>query len=59
MIIQQLGLHAKKTMRLAVVNINTATVTSLLPLGFKNHNLIGNGLDPSDRSLNNTTAQAA
>jgi 2',3'-cyclic-nucleotide 2'-phosphodiesterase / 3'-nucleotidase / 5'-nucleotidase len=44
---------------IAVVNINTATVTSLLPLGFKNHNLIGNGLDPSDRSLNNTTAQAA
>ncbi len=44
---------------IAVVNINTATVTSLLPLGFKNHNLTGNGLDPSDRSLNNTTAQAA
>lgn len=35
---------------LAVVNINTATVTSLLPLGFKNHNLTGNGLDPSDQS---------
>ena len=34
---------------LAVVNINTATVTSLLPLGFKNHNLTGNGLDASDR----------
>ena len=44
---------------IAVVNINTATVTSLLPLGFKNHNLLGNGFDPSDRSLNNTTAQAA
>lgn len=44
---------------IAVVNINTATVTSLLPLGFKNHNLTGNGFDPSDRSLNNTTAQAA
>ncbi len=34
---------------LAVVNINTATVTALLPLGFKNHNLAGNGLDASDR----------
>jgi len=33
----------------AVVNINTATVTSLIPLGFKNHRLAGNGLDPSDR----------
>ncbi len=44
---------------IAVVNINSATVTSLLPLGFKNYNLTGNGFDPSDRSLNNTTAQAA
>jgi 2',3'-cyclic-nucleotide 2'-phosphodiesterase (5'-nucleotidase family) len=34
---------------LAVIDINTATVTSLLPLGFKNHNLTGNGLDASDR----------
>ncbi len=32
----------------AVLNINTATFTSLMPLGFKNHNLAGNGLDPSD-----------
>ena len=43
----------------AVLNINTGTITSLISLGFKNHNLVGNGLDPSDRSLNNTTAQAA
>lgn len=41
---------------LAVVNINTATVTSLLPLGFKNHNLSGNGLDPSDQSGAGNTA---
>lgn len=34
---------------IAVVNINTATVTSLLPLGFKNYNVTGAGLDPSDR----------
>ncbi len=33
----------------AVLNINTATITSLMPLGFKNHNLPGNGLDPSDQ----------
>ncbi|MES2559863.1 MAG: choice-of-anchor I family protein [Bacteroidota bacterium] len=42
----------------AVVNINTATVTSLLPLGFKNHNLVGNGLDPSDRDGAGNTALA-
>jgi DNA-binding beta-propeller fold protein YncE len=33
----------------AVVDVATATVTQLLPLGFKNHHLLGNGLDPSDR----------
>ncbi|MES2779633.1 MAG: choice-of-anchor I family protein [Bacteroidota bacterium] len=42
----------------AVVNINTATVTSLLPLGFKNYNLAGNGLDPSDRDGAGNTALA-
>lgn len=41
---------------LAVININTATVSSLLPLGFKNHNLTGNGLDPSDQSGAGSTA---
>ncbi len=41
---------------IAVVNINTATVTALLPLGYKNHRLAGNGLDPSDRDgAGNTT----
>lgn len=34
---------------LAVVDLATATVTELLPLGFKNHYFLGNGLDPSDR----------
>lgn len=43
---------------LAVVNINTATVTSLLPLGYKNHRLAGNGLDPSDRDGASNTALA-
>lgn len=34
---------------LAVVDIPSATVTRLVPLGLKNHALPGNGLDPSDR----------
>jgi len=33
----------------AVVNINTATVTSLMPLGYKNHALLENAFDGSDR----------
>lgn len=33
---------------LARVNIATATVTSVLPLGFKNHGVAGNDLDASD-----------
>jgi len=34
---------------LAVVDIASATVTALIPLGFKDHSLPGNGLDASDR----------
>ncbi|CAM2070047.1 Choice-of-anchor I family protein [Sulfidibacter corallicola] len=34
---------------LAVVNLNTATVTSLIGLGFKDHSQAGNELDPSNR----------
>lgn len=34
---------------LATVNLNTATVSAITPLGFKNHNLLGNGLDAGDR----------
>ncbi|MFN7313978.1 MAG: choice-of-anchor I family protein [Bacteroidota bacterium] len=33
---------------IAEINLNSATVTKLIPLGFKNHNLSGNGLDASD-----------
>ncbi|MFM9958354.1 MAG: choice-of-anchor I family protein [Phycisphaerales bacterium] len=33
----------------AVLDIATSTVTDIKPLGLKNHNLAGNGLDPSDR----------
>jgi 2',3'-cyclic-nucleotide 2'-phosphodiesterase/3'-nucleotidase/5'-nucleotidase len=34
---------------LAVVDLITATVTDILPLGVKDHSLPGNGLDASDR----------
>lgn len=34
---------------LAVVDIATATVTQIIPLGYKDHSLPGNGLDASDR----------
>ncbi len=37
---------------IAVVNIATATVTQLLPLGKKDHMLAGNGLDASDQGTN-------
>ncbi|GJD21798.1 hypothetical protein RIVM261_067540 [Rivularia sp. IAM M-261] len=33
----------------AVIDIATATVTALQPLGLKDHSLVGNGLDASDR----------
>ncbi len=35
---------------LAVVDIASATVTELIPLGFKDHSLPGNGLDASDHN---------
>ena len=34
---------------IAEVNLNTATVTRLIPLGYKNHSLTGNGLDASNQ----------
>lgn len=34
---------------LAVVELDSARVKELLPLGFKDHARLGNGLDPSDR----------
>ena len=33
----------------AVLDIATATIADILPLGAKDHSLAGNGLDPSDR----------
>ncbi len=34
---------------LAIIDIATATVSDLVPLGTKDHSTAGNGLDPSDR----------
>lgn len=34
---------------LAVIDILTATITDILPLGFKDHSLAGNSLDASDK----------
>jgi DNA-binding beta-propeller fold protein YncE len=33
----------------AVVDVGSATVTRILPLGYKDHSMAGNGLDASDR----------
>jgi hypothetical protein len=40
---------------IAKVNIATATVTDIYPLGLKDHSLAGNGLDASDRDVNGTS----
>jgi 2',3'-cyclic-nucleotide 2'-phosphodiesterase / 3'-nucleotidase / 5'-nucleotidase len=40
---------------LAKVDIATATVTDILSLGYKDHNLPGNGIDASDRDVNGTS----
>lgn len=37
---------------IALINIASASVEWIKPLGFKNHNLAGNGLDASDRDVN-------
>ncbi|MBW4645686.1 MAG: choice-of-anchor I family protein [Goleter apudmare HA4340-LM2] len=39
----------------AILDIDTATVTSIVPLGFKDHSLPGNGFDASDRDVNGTS----
>jgi hypothetical protein len=41
---------------LAIVDIATATVTGIQPLGFKDHSLPGNGLDASDRDVDGSSA---
>ena len=42
---------------IAVIDIKHARVKDLLPLGYKNHNAPGNGLDPSDRDTTVRIAQ--
>ncbi|QLE55490.1 choice-of-anchor I family protein [Nostoc sp. TCL26-01] len=47
------GLTARITLQennaVAILDIASATITQILPLGAKNHNLPGNGLDASDQ----------
>ncbi|MGZ8804516.1 MAG: choice-of-anchor I family protein, partial [Microbacterium sp.] len=38
---------------IAVVDLNRARVTEIMPLGFKDHSVAGNGLDASDRDPRN------
>ncbi|NJO28001.1 MAG: DUF4114 domain-containing protein [Richelia sp. SL_2_1] len=40
---------------IAVFDIATATVTDVLPLGYKDHSLPGNGLDASDRDVDGSS----
>lgn len=54
------GLTATITLQeanaIATLNIATATITGIKPLGLKNHSLAGNGMDASDRDVNGTSA---
>lgn len=51
--IDQAGRTAYVTLQennaIAVVDLSSAEVTDIWPLGFKDHGVAGNGLDPSDR----------
>jgi 2',3'-cyclic-nucleotide 2'-phosphodiesterase (5'-nucleotidase family) len=40
---------------IAVVDIATGTIESILPLGLKDHSLAGNGLDASDRDVDGSS----
>ena len=37
---------------IAYVNLSTNTITDIKPLGYKNHNIVGNGLDATDVGTN-------
>jgi predicted extracellular nuclease len=41
---------------IAILDIATATITDIKPLGLKDHRLPGNGIDASDRDVNGTSA---
>jgi uncharacterized protein len=53
------GLTARVTLQennaIAILDIAKATITSILPLGAKDHKLPGNSLDTSDQDLSTTT----
>ena len=42
---------------IAILDIASATITNILPLGAKNYNLPGNGLDASDRDLTSNSGK--
>ncbi|MEH2090857.1 choice-of-anchor I family protein [Nostoc sp.] len=42
---------------IAILDIASATITAILPLGAKNYNLPGNGLDASDRDLTSSSGK--
>ncbi len=42
---------------IATLDIATAKITQIVPLGAKNHNLPGNGIDASDRDLTSSTGK--
>ncbi|WP_414512332.1 choice-of-anchor I family protein [Nostoc sp. PCC 9305] len=42
---------------IAILDIASATITDILPLGTKNYNLPGNGLDASDRDLTSSSGK--
>jgi uncharacterized protein len=55
------GLTARITLQennaIAILDIATATITSVTSLGVKDHSLAGNGFDASDRDLTSTTGK--
>jgi hypothetical protein len=42
---------------IAVLDLESGEITEIKPLGYKNHNLSGNGLDASDRDGPNNTGR--
>lgn len=54
------GLTARVTLQennaIAILDIATATITSIQPLGLKDYSQPGNGLDANDRDVNGTSA---
>ena len=55
------GLTAMVTLQennaFAVLDIASSTITSIVPLGLKDHNVVGYGMDASDRDLTSTTGK--